>query len=408
MKNYGTDPELDKLVNSENYEDRIEAAEQGYALDRLLFDEDIDVFEAVLDYLSTNNYRSIFNWAKDNNIDLDIEEWFNSDNWFKLNEVAKYGYKLDKLIYYKDYTVHMTVINYLKDYNYKSIFDWAKDNNINMNIDIDELLSSEDWRKREQAAMYGYGLDTLINDENKWVRVAIAEQGYGLDELINDENMWVRKAVAKQGYGLDKLVYDKDELVRITVAEQGYGLDKLVYDTDECVRVAVARQGYRLDKLVNDEDEFVRNTVQDYLEEHNLTIEEWCEQNGKEMLKVNTELKDFVYKVEDSSKIKIETSYDSVDEFFKDTSDNSYEDKESIILVAIDTKVPLIKLEKTKNKDKKAFKFIVDISNDEDNFSVKSIFDTKEKFDQLLQSTINSLREYPQFNKYADELENCI
>lgn len=36
---YGTNPELDKLVDSKKYEDRKEVAKQGYGLDILVNDE---------------------------------------------------------------------------------------------------------------------------------------------------------------------------------------------------------------------------------------------------------------------------------------------------------------------------------------------------------------------------------
>ena len=47
FKNYGTDPEMDMLVDSNNWEERREAAEQGYALDKLVNDDDGMVREAV-------------------------------------------------------------------------------------------------------------------------------------------------------------------------------------------------------------------------------------------------------------------------------------------------------------------------------------------------------------------------
>lgn len=40
MNKYGTDPKLDKLIDSNNWEDRANAAEQGYGLDKLINDED--------------------------------------------------------------------------------------------------------------------------------------------------------------------------------------------------------------------------------------------------------------------------------------------------------------------------------------------------------------------------------
>lgn len=59
-KQYGTDPELDKLVNSDDYKDRIKAAKQEYALDRLLFGNNNDVFEVVENYLNDHKYKTIF------------------------------------------------------------------------------------------------------------------------------------------------------------------------------------------------------------------------------------------------------------------------------------------------------------------------------------------------------------
>ena len=61
-----------------------------------------------------------------------------------------------------------------------------------------------------------------------------------------------------------------------------------------------------------------------------------------------------------------------------------------------------------KNKNQ-VYKFIVDITNEEgDDFRVRSIISSKEKFNQLLESTINALNEFPQFSKYTDELEQCL
>lgn len=244
-----------------------------------------------------------------------------------------------------------------------------------------------------------------ISDKCNWTPYGTDPE---LDKKVDSYDWNVREAVAGQGYGLDKLINDKSDWVRAKVAEQGYGLDRLIYDKSDYVRVVVARQGYCLDKLINDESRSVREAIKSYLKEHNLTLEEWCKQHNIEYSSINTELKDFVYKIEDSSKIKVETSYDSVEEFFKDTSNESYEDKESITIVTVDTKIPIIKLEKTKLNDKNVFKFIATISIETEDISIKSIFETKEKFNQLVQSTITNLREYSQFAIYADELENCL
>ena len=129
----------------------------------------------------------------------------------------------------------------------------------------------------------------------------------------------------------------------------------------------------------------------------------------KQEKKEEEALKDFIYKVDETNKLKVESSYDSVDDFFEDDSDDAYFNHESIVILTVDTRMPLIRVEKAKVNDKKVYKFVVDITNtDGDTFNIKSVIDSKEKFNQLLQSTKDALNSYPQFSKYADDLENCL
>lgn len=121
------------------------------------------------------------------------------------------------------------------------------------------------------------------------------------------------------------------------------------------------------------------------------------------------DLKNFIYKVEETSTLKVQSNYDSIDSFFADKSESSYSDNESIVILAVDTKLPIIKLEKQYVNDEKSFKFIVDIkTKDKDRFMIKTTIDSKEKFISLLESTINSLKEFELFYKYAEDLENCL
>jgi len=121
------------------------------------------------------------------------------------------------------------------------------------------------------------------------------------------------------------------------------------------------------------------------------------------------DLKDFIYKVEETNTLKVQSNYDSVDSFFADKSESSYSNNESIVILAVDTKLPIIKLEKQYINDEKSFKFIVDIeTKDKDRFMIKTTIDSKEKFISLLESTINSLKEFELFYKYAEDLENCL
>lgn len=258
-------------------------------------------------------------------------------------------------------------------------------------------------------------LDEKIDSYDSYVRMAAAEQGYGLDILINDYLWEVRAAVAEQGYGLDILVNDKYAGVRIIVARQGYCLDKLINDKDYEVRRTVVKQGYGLDKLINDEDWDVRETVSKYLKDNGYkSIEDWAKANpdkvhGNNNFETNDTIKDFIYKIDNSNTLKVESSYESCEAFFDDDSKESFESNESIVILAVDKKIPLIKLEKALKDEKQVYKFIVDITNEDgDSFNVKSIISSKDKFNQLLESVINALNEFPQFSKYVYDLENCL
>ena len=464
---YGTNPELDKLVDSDDWRVREAVAQQGYGLDKLVNDKDHDVRKAIAEQCYG---LDILIHDKDEDV---------------RREVARHGYGLDKLITDEDGYVRREVAYYLKDHNYKSVFEWANDNGID--IDIDAWLNSN-YRQREQLAKAGYHLDVLVNDKDYNIRIIVAEQGYSLDILVNDKNWYVRRAVAEQGYGLDILGNDEEGYVREAVARQGYGLDILITDIDSrynvsrevkkylrehnyrsifdwakdngvdididewlhsydrskieqvikagyhldvlvnheawYVRNDLAEQGYYLDKLINDESYYVRKNVSDYLKDHGYkSIEAWAKANPNKVyssssnnnietnnnLETADSIKDFVYKIDDSNTLKIESSYESCDAFFDDNSKESFESNEAIVILAVDTKIPLIKLEKALKDEKQVYKFIVDITNEDgDDFIVRSIISSKEKFNQLLESTINALNEYPQFSKYANDLENCI
>ena len=258
-------------------------------------------------------------------------------------------------------------------------------------------------------------LDELVNSDNWEIRRDAAKQGYGLDKLVNDKDWHVREAVAKQGYGLDKLIYDKYSYVREIVAEQGYSLNKLITDEDYIVRWTVAEQGYGLDKLIKDKNPYVRKAVKKYLKENGYkSLNAWAKANpdkvhGNNNFETTDTIKDFIYKIDDSNTLKVESSYESVDAFFDDNSKESFESNEYIVILAVDMKIPLIKLEKVIKDENQAYKFVVDITNeDSDDFIVRSIISSKDKFNQLLKSVINALNEFPQFIRYVDDLENCL
>lgn len=119
-------------------------------------------------------------------------------------------------------------------------------------------------------------------------------------------------------------------------------------------------------------------------------------------------IKDFIYKIDNSNKIIAQTEYDSIDEFFNESVTNDIK-LNTLVICTVDTKEPLFKVQKINNDSNKTFKFIVEItSNEGDDFVIRSIIKSQEHLNELIQQTIDSLRNYPQFNKYADTLEDCL
>lgn len=257
------------------------------------------------------------------------------------------------------------------------------------NAELDKMVNSDNWEIRREAARQQYGLDKLINDVNHWVRVAVAEQKYGLDILVSDSSDWVREAVARQGYGLHILVDDIDLWVRNTVAKQGYGLDKLIMDDYMSVCQTVIR--------------YIRNNGYS-------SVNDWAEKNPDRVYykdkEVTNDLKDFIYKVDESSKLEVKSIYNDIDEFFDNKQSHN---SDELVICTIDTKTPIIHIKKTYEVNKSNYTFRVDIVNDcGDNFVIKTTITSKEQLVENLNKTIEALRLYKEFAKYADDLENCI
>ena len=119
--------------------------------------------------------------------------------------------------------------------------------------------------------------------------------------------------------------------------------------------------------------------------------------------------KDFIYHInENSNKLTINSDYDNIDEFFSEKYQGNPK-LDTMCIIAIDTKEPLIKIEKTKIAEDTRYKFIVDITTEDgEGFSVKCFIDNKSQLDNLIKQTVENLKSYPQFSKYADDLEECL
>lgn len=124
---YGSNWELDVLVNDKNWEVRASIIEKDYALDKLIWDKDWRVRELVLKHgygldilINDTDYLTRRVLAR-RGYGLDI--LVNDEHPHVRQAVIEQGYGLDKLINDKDEMVRMSVHEYLVK-NHLTILQW--------------------------------------------------------------------------------------------------------------------------------------------------------------------------------------------------------------------------------------------------------------------------------------------
>lgn len=122
----------------------------------------------------------------------------------------------------------------------------------------------------------------------------------------------------------------------------------------------------------------------------------------------NDGVKDFIYKINDSQKLEVQTEYESISEFFSEPAGDDLK-LDTLIICTVDTKEPIVKFQKINSDGTTKFKFIVEITNSSgEDFIIRTIIKSSDQLYELIQQTIDSLRNYSQFSKYASDLENCL
>lgn len=151
----------------------------------------------------------------------------------------------------------------------------------------------------------------------------------------------------------------------------------------------------------------------------------WCydlwgkdsEMSGDEVNKETVKVvQDFIYKINDSDKLEVLTDHSSLDIFFSKRNIYHYEidEPDTLVIRTTDTKIELFRIEKyLKDRhstgEKIAFRFIVNITTEDgETFNTKFNLVTQEQLNNALKKTIEALKIYPQFCKYADNLEECL
>jgi len=135
---------------------------------------------------------------------------------------------------------------------------------------------------------------------------------------------------------------------------------------------------------------------------------EELESDNKFIKAVKKPLRDFIYKIDDSQKLEVQTEYDSIEEFFNEPTEDDLK-LDTLIICTVDTKEPIVKLQKVNINGNVNFKFVVEITNSKgEEFIIRSFIDSQEQLDKLIKQTVETLKSYPQFNMYADDLEDCL
>ena len=257
--------QMTKLVYSEKFSDRIEAARAGYGLDILVRDRDPFVRGAVAEQ------------------GYELPTLVKDESPYVRVEVAKKGYGLPRLSKDPDYQVRREVAR--QGYN-PAMFAIDYDE-VTRSIAQQKMAEEKDPKVKEQykeqingyingttaqklaCANAGIGTQKLVKDQNEYVRGEVASHGYMPEVLVHDKAPHVRNQVALSGNCHDILSHDENEYVRASVASccnKGI-LVKMVNDGSPLVRQHVAMRGDLLDKehldqLLNDKNAYVRQAAQ--------------------------------------------------------------------------------------------------------------------------------------------------
>lgn len=114
---------------------------------------------------------------------------------------------------------------------------------------------------------------------------------------------------------------------------------------------------------------------------------------------------DFIYKIDESKTLKVTTNYSSIQEYF----DANYIDQDSLDIIAIGIDEPIMSISKVQREDGLWYSFHVSIVADNDeSFIIHTTFKTIEEFKNLLTKTIDYIKDFKGFEKYAEDLQNCL
>ena len=237
----------------------------------------------------------------------------------------------------------------------------------------------------------------------------IPKSNWTIYTMMSSDLSRIVTSQSKFGRNLLSLKYKDNELV-VRTSPAGY--NNLHFTTKKDTRTAYGTKKddsidcYRLNLP---DYGYVYIPVQAFLEDHygsnlNLVKElpDYIIDSDINNSKVDDILTDFIYKINDSNKLKIHNECDSIEEFFEvDVDTNPI----YLEILTIDTKETIAKIERSN----RGCKFIVELTNENgEDFIVRSFIYNQQDLNDLITNTIESLRNYKQFSKYADDLEEAI
>ena len=232
--------------------------EVGKALrERLSPASDYDVLVARLNqptnaYVNSIDVNNVVDWAVAHG---KVRGLFELDDVAIQYNLAYKGIGLDRLIFDSDYYIRSAAEEYLDNHS----------------------LTIEQWAMTVPYAYRAIPYPDFDYSECDNGMVRYADLPQDLKRCVESEDASIRRETADRGLGLDVLVRDPDEQVRANVAWRGYRCVELARDPSPIVREAVASMGYGFDLLSLDSDDRVKDAVELFLNENDLTLEQWIE-----------------------------------------------------------------------------------------------------------------------------------
>ena len=239
-KKYGTDANLDKLVDSKDWAYRVDAAHQGYGLEKLILDNNPDVKDGINLYLERHGL-TLRNWF--DNVGLDFDSYIAN--------------LLDKNLV----TLKMFVDFYIDPiYIPKYLHNWDSMSPSNF-----EKIAELAVEKNQESI-----ISPFLHSKNRKILSILTEFDCFSEEV------------------LDNLDIMSDEVIELAICNaikfrRKHLIDKIIKNIDSLsddLKCSLASKGIAIDTLSKDRNRLVAESSHEYLRSVGMTMEKWKQMNN--------------------------------------------------------------------------------------------------------------------------------